>query len=166
MKIMQRLSNTGDDRKKVAQVTRLLAPLVLALMLFGFVGFTNSGLASAHAAATCGNQVRASGDFFEYSHGISDGTLNLVQDTCTGLFHAEVVCTLPSASVDFFLLVIVTPGHSNEYNEVIQTCSKVGQAIETTPLAYQKSVYFCAWGFGSNPADGDGGNSNACITHK
>jgi hypothetical protein len=166
MKFMQRLSSIGNDQKKSAQVTRLLAPLVLAFMLFAFAGFTNSGHAFASTTSKCGNQVRASGDFFEYNHGISDGTLNLVQDTCTGLFHGEVVCTLPNVSVEVFILVIVTPGNTNQYNTVDQTCSNAGQTIETAPLAYKSSVYFCSWGFGSNPADGDGGNSNACITHK
>ena len=155
-----------NDQKKSVHITRLFIPLVIAFMMFGFIGFANSGHAFASTMSICGNQVRATGDFLEYSHGINDGTLNLVQDTCTGLFHAEVVCTLPSASVSFFLLVIVTPGHTKEYNTVNQTCSNVGQTIETAPLAYQPSVYFCAWGDGSNPADGDGGNTNACVTHK
>jgi hypothetical protein len=166
MKFMKRLSNTGNDQKKIAQVTRLLTPLVLAFMVFGFIGFAHSGQAFASTTSTCGNQVRASGDFLEYNHGISDGTLNLVQDTCTGLFHGEVVCTLPNVSVNVFIEVIVTLGNTNEYNTVNQTCSNAGQTIETAPLTYKPSVYFCAWGFGLNPADGDGGNSNACITHE
>jgi hypothetical protein len=155
-----------NDQKKSVHITRLLVPLVLAFVLFAFAGFINSGHAFASTTSTCGDKVRASGEMVGYFD-TNEGTLNLIQNTCTGLFHAEAICSIPASTVDFFLLSSPTSVSlpAITYNEVVQTCDTAGQIFETAPHAYVSSPEFCAWGNGSSP-NGDAGNGAACITHK
>jgi hypothetical protein len=153
------------SQKKFPPLTRFLAVFALALSLFGIATFISPGTVLAKTATTCGDQVKASSLFLEYSHGnLSDGTLNLVKNTCTGLYHAQVVCTMANAQVDFYISIIYQLGVYKDFNEVSHTCSQVGQVFNTASMAYQQSLYFCAWGSGMNPADGDGGGTNACIS--
>ena len=154
-----------SNQKKSARVTRLLAPFVLAFMMFACVGLTTPGSAFASTTSTCGDQVRASAEAQGYSTGVNEGIINLVQNTCTGLFHAEALCTTSGNIIDVFINVIVKLGVTHEYNEINVTCASVGQTFETASVTYQPSLYFCAWGFGDDPT-GDGGPAIACISNE
>jgi len=160
MQLLKRLAGSENNQKKSTHMVRFVGPLVLAFLVFGFVGVFSSGRASAHATtSTCGN-VTVSGPSEMVGY-FGDGlaTISLIQNTCTGLYHAEGVCAVPeSISLDIFVDVLVkgTPNVST-YNTLNATCTTAGQTFDTAPLAYVQKSFFCA--DGSTPS----GSGDACI---
>jgi hypothetical protein len=158
MKLLNKLFGTGRNRKTS---TRILTPFVLAFIVFGMVGFINSSQNTAHAASSCGNVVRDSEAIISY-FGDNLGTVQLVKNTCTGLFYGKVICSIPG-SVTLSLASVQVPYRS--YNTVNQTCNTTGQIIVTAPHAYvQSQDFFAATADLFVESTGNGGSGVAITT--
>jgi hypothetical protein len=167
MKSLQSFLGTVAKKthSKAPHLARLLATSALAFGLFGSAALVSAGTALASPAATCGDQVKASETIYNYNGSGNNATLNLVKNTCTGLFHAQIVCTLPSALVGSEIFIMYGDGNGGTYNtSPTQTCSQVGQVFNGEPIAYRQSEQFCAHGFAENLATRDGSNAYACVT--
>jgi hypothetical protein len=165
MKFLKRLAGTEREQKVSAHITRLLTPLFLAIIAFGVIGMVGFSQNTAHAATTktsaCGDVVRDSEAMISY-FGNNLGTVQLIKNTCTGLFYGKVICSV-SGSVTLSLAAVQVPYTS--YNTVNATCSQSGQIIKTAPHAYvQSQDFFAAVADIFIPSDGDGGSGVAITT--
>jgi hypothetical protein len=166
MKLLRRLSNGEHEQRKFVRMARLIAPLVLALMVFGVFGFFGSAQASAKTtSSTCENIVAATTDVFGYA-GTDYGKLSLIENTCTKIHHGEFVCSSVASTGSQFLWAESTKPGVIAYldTQVHINCTHSGQIFDTGTHGFVSNISsFCSSAFMQSTVGPENGDAAACV---